>query len=117
MSLPWCARPPGRRSVLVGLLLLVCLAGQRWQDVAAEGTKAIEVPIKTPDFAVEGDEAYVCVAVHLPAEPHRLVGVTPDADMGVVHHILLYGEDRAGGWWAMVAMSVGEQLKGLPDSE
>lgn len=55
--------------------------------------ESINVNISVPSsYKLTSSDSYVCTTVALP--PNRslkLVGVSPNADMQIVHHILLYG--------------------------
>lgn len=73
--------------------LLVCLAGI---SVALGAADVKELDITVPEsYKVDTTDAYVCAIVALPTDAHKLIGVVPLADQAVVHHILLYGGERA----------------------
>ncbi|KXZ51597.1 hypothetical protein GPECTOR_12g561 [Gonium pectorale] len=70
--------------------LVIVLATALLHAVASQ-SHLIEVNITVPEFKIETEDAYLCVAAQLPPHPHKLVGVIPHARQEVVHHILLYG--------------------------
>lgn len=48
------------------------------------------------DYKIQGEDAYACTVLQLPEKGYKLVGIQPMADQAVVHHILLFGEQRLG---------------------
>lgn len=60
-----------------------------------------EIAIMLPDMPTTEEDTYLCAAVHLPAQPHKLVGMRPNADMETVSiahrtlHLLSHDFGRA----------------------
>lgn len=64
--------------------------------LAASGARAEEemfIDIRVPaSYVLPRADSYACTTVQLPKDKSlKLVGVKPQADMAVVHHILLFG--------------------------
>jgi hypothetical protein len=74
------------------LLLGALLAAQ--EGVAgSKHARSSGFDIRIPaSFDVRGEDSYVCITRALPDRPLKLVGVDPQAEQAVVHHILLFGE-------------------------
>lgn len=69
--------------ILLCLLLLpVLLHGA--SPGANETLDESEISITVPDMPTTEEDTYLCAAIHLPAEPHKLVGMRPNADMETV---------------------------------
>ena len=65
-------------------------AGQAARGAAADS--AFELPVVLPEYPTTAHDAYLCTAIQLPDQPLKLVGITPNSDQRIVHHMLLFGE-------------------------
>jgi hypothetical protein len=53
------------------------------------------IDIRIPEYAVDEEDTYLCVAVKLPAEAKSIVSIVPHANQTIVHHMLLFGARNA----------------------
>lgn len=44
------------------------------------------------DYAVRGQDQYICFPVPLPDHPSKIVSIQPLSEQSVVHHMLLFGK-------------------------
>ena len=67
----------------------VAVAASHWWLAAAVSWVEATVP---KDYAVRGQDQYICFPVPLPDHPSKIVSIQPLSEQSVVHHMLLFGE-------------------------